>query len=138
MILWCMPCNKAVDARQTNGSEIYPHRMDLHHLIFYKCLCGANVGCHKNTSTPMGSLADAKLKKERMAAHKAFDDIYKTGKMTRGESYAWLSEKLGIASKECHIGMFNAEQCKQVVQVANEFNDKHIEQWLIEIGYVPD
>lgn len=37
--------------------------------------------------------------------------------MERKEAYKWLASHLGIDGKDCHIGMFSEEQCKEVQQV---------------------
>lgn len=40
----------------------------------WACLpCAAWVGCHKGTTQPLGRLANAELRKAKMAAHAAFD-----------------------------------------------------------------
>lgn len=104
-------------ARLVTGKEIYSHRADLHALPIYACLpCGAHVGCHPGTTRPLGRLANAELRKAKMAAHAAFDPIWKSGQMKRKQAYRWLAEQLGIAVNDCHIGEFEADMCKRVVE----------------------
>lgn len=99
------------------GREIYPYRSDLYEKKYYRCKpCGAYVGCHAGTIKPLGRLANAELRKAKMAAHAAFDPIWKTCIMKCGSAYAWLSDKLGINKENCHIGMFNVELCERVVE----------------------
>lgn len=126
----CPYCNAA--AKLVNGSVIYPHRRDLYEKQFWQCKpCDAYVGCHKpnvgygNGSRPLGRLANAELRKAKSMAHAFFDPIWKDGLKKRGSAYAWLAEKLGIDSKDCHIGMFDVEQCKRVVAACKEFNNEH-------------
>ena len=121
MIIWCTTCNCVVEARKTDGSEIYPHRKDLKELIFYKCTCNSTIGCHKDTDKPMGTLANDKLKKARIVAHKEFDDLFKNGYMSRKKAYEWLSDKLNISKDNCHIGMFNIEECNLVVSAVYDY-----------------
>ena len=112
----CDYCNIAT--RLAKGSEIYPHRPDLSSLNFYICdSCGAYVGCHKNGDgkRPLGRVANEKLRKAKSKAHAAFDPIWKSGKMTRGAAYSALAKSMGIYKEQCHIGMFNVEQCEYVV-----------------------
>lgn len=112
----CDYCNIAT--RLAKGSEIYPHRPDLSSLNFYLCdSCGAYVGCHKNGDgkRPLGRVANEKLRKAKSKAHAAFDPIWKSGKMTRGAAYSALAKSMGIYKEQCHIGMFNVEQCEYVV-----------------------
>jgi hypothetical protein len=52
-----------------------------------------------------------------MAAHDAFDPLWKEGRMKRKEAYKWLSERMGLHVNDTHIGMFDADQCRRVVGV---------------------
>lgn len=115
----CPYCNK--EARLVTGDVIYPHREDLYEKYFYLCSdCYAYVGCHPETEKPLGRLADAELRKTKMFAHKFFDAIWKSGKMRRKEAYNWLADKLKIKVENCHIGMFDVETCKRVIEICNE------------------
>lgn len=35
----------------------------------------------------------------------------------RNKSYLWLSNQLNIPHEVCHIGMFDVEDCKRVVEL---------------------
>lgn len=89
--------------------------------------CDAYVGCHPGTSKPLGRLADKRLRNAKMAAHKAFDPIWRTPsisrtpKQMRAIAYRWLAEQLGVKPKHCHIGWFDAETCERVVEVCEKF-----------------
>jgi hypothetical protein len=65
-----------------------------------------------------------------MKAHAAFDPIWQNRfrikskldpkykqAMARGGRYKKLAEAMGMSMKECHIGMFDVEQCKRVVEI---------------------
>ena len=89
--------------------------------------CDAYVGTHANNE-PLGSLANAELRKMRTIAHKAFDPLWQT-KMkqskcskskARGDGYKWLAQKLKIDIKNCHIGKFYLNQCKRVVEICTK------------------
>ena len=102
------------------GKDLYPHRPDLYQVKAWECKpCKASVGCHKNSkkNAPLGRLANTELKKLKMAAHSAFDPLWKSGRYGRKAAYKMLAGKLGIEFKDCHIGMFNEEMCKKVIQV---------------------
>lgn len=100
------------------GDVVYPHRGDLRNKPFYLCgPCKAWVGCHPGTTTPLGRLADAGLRKAKSAAHAAFDPFWRSGKMSRGTAYAKLGDELGIPREEVHIGMMDAERCRRVVEI---------------------
>lgn len=115
----CPYCNtKSVLVK---GDKIYPYRYDLYNLNFYYCDNGhspAYVGCHKGTIKPLGRLADTELRKAKSEAHKAFDPIWRNGFMRRGDAYSWLAKVMGVSKKDCHIGMFDVDQCKKVKRLA--------------------
>lgn len=120
----CPYCDKA--SRLVGGSHLYPHRPDLFGKKFWVCDdCSAWVGCHPpkkeggmgDGTMPLGRLANAELRKAKSAAHAAFDPLWRSRRMRRSEAYSWLAEKLGISGANCHIGMFDVDQCKAVVAV---------------------
>lgn len=78
--------------------------------------CDSFVGCHRSTGLPKGTLANAELREARKQAHAAFDPLWREQHWNRREAYAWLSRTLSIQPKDCHIGMFNVEQCRAVVR----------------------
>lgn len=85
--------------------------------------CGAWVGCHKGTDRPLGRLANADLRRLKIAAHAAFDPLWRRGLFDRGGAYAWLSDQMGLDIKDTHIGMFNEDQCVRVIQASDWFID---------------
>ena len=100
------------------GREIYPRRPDLWKKQFWRCgPCGAHVGCHPNTESPMGRLANAELRSWKVRVHSLFDPLWQGGSMTRPEAYRWLAEVLGITTAECHVGMFDVARCKLAVAI---------------------
>lgn len=115
--IYCCACKGSVDARLTDGAEIYPHRRDLKSIPFWRCdTCGGFVGCHykakKDKTQPLGVIATAEVKKARMQLHAALDPLWKSGKLTRRELYQKLSDKLGY---EYHTGGIRSiEEAQQV------------------------
>ena len=79
--------------------------------------CGAYVGTHKNSPThaPLGRLANAELKLWKMKAHVAFDYTWQSGKMSRKQAYAKMAEVMNMTKAEAHIGKFDVEECKRLV-----------------------
>lgn len=109
------------DAELVTGKVIYPHRADLFSKKFWNCTsCNAYVGCHPNTTKPLGRLANAELRKAKQQAHAAFDPLWKSRQMKRKQAYAWLAEKMGIAVQNCHIGMMDVQECKAIVSILQE------------------
>ena len=112
----CPYCGKLTDL--VSGDVIYKKRPDLKELNFYLCeACDAYVGTHKGTQKPLGSPANKELREWRSLAHFYFDDQWKSGKVSRSCAYHELASKMGISKPDCHIAMFNIEQCKQVVKM---------------------
>ena len=115
----CPYCSEP--AQLVTGQVIYPHRSDLWSKKFWHCAKDeAYVGCHGSSQNPLGRLANAELRGAKMRAHAAFDPIWREGSMTRTEAYVWLSKELGIPGNECHIGMFDADRCKRVVEACRD------------------
>lgn len=114
----CPYCSKP--SVLVGGLAIYPRRKDLAHKNFYQCSpCEAYVGCHQDTTEPLGRLSNAELRDAKMKAHAAFDPNWQSRKMARVHAYRLLSKNLGIHIDECHIGMFDVETCSKVVAICN-------------------
>lgn len=106
-------------AKLVGGKVIYPRLEHLHGKKLWHCKpCGAWVGCHDGTTKPLGRLANYELRRAKMAAHAAFDPLWKDqgpNGLKRGDAYAWLAKELSVPVSECHIGMFDESQCRAVV-----------------------
>jgi len=125
MLFICCPyCFNPADL--VNGEILYPKRHELHTSYFWYCeQCNAYVSCHKNSTEPLGNLANGYLRKLRVIAHKNFDKIWQNNStITRKVAYDLLSEKLNIPPDNCHIGMFDVKTCKKVINICtnNELN----------------
>ncbi|MFA8451791.1 MAG: zinc-finger-containing protein [Bacteroidales bacterium] len=91
------------------------------HGAFYRCKpCNAYVGTHRDTTNALGRLANAGLREAKMAAHDAFDKLWKEGDMDRKTAYKYLSGRLSIPVQYTHIGYFSVATCKQVVLISEE------------------
>lgn len=62
-----------------------------------------------------------KVKKLRFEAHNHFDVLWKEGYMSRKDAYIWLSKKLGIPLKNCHIKNFNIDMCYKVIRICKKY-----------------
>ena len=120
----CPYCGKATEF--VDSKEVYTVNFGM----IYLCRdCQAWVGVHEGTNKALGRLANAELREWKMLAHKWFDPIaidglinqiypvFITGMSTREKAYLWLSKEMGIKKQFCHIGMFDVEECKQVVSI---------------------
>lgn len=121
----CRYCEEQVPLLRI-GQPGYPYQRD-YGPIWVCVKDQAWVGCHPGTETPLGGLANAELRQAKIAAHAAFDPLWKAkmerDNCTKGQArragYKWLAKEMGIPWKLCHIGYFNLEECARVVEICN-------------------
>lgn len=97
--------------------------------IYHCAPCKAWVGVHRGTTNALGRLADDDLRYWKKEAHRCFDAIWQR-KLENGFSkfnartalYKWLSEQMGIEKQYTHIGMFNIEQCRWVIELCKNYH----------------
>ena len=79
------------------ASEIFhdPKQKGYVYVCSHYPACDAYVSVHPGTKTPMGSLANAALRKQ---------------------AYYWLSDKLGTDPAHTHIAQFGDYRCEQVIR----------------------
>lgn len=119
----CPYCNKLSEL--VKGDVVYSHRPDLYNKSFYIChSCDAYVGCHPNSTRPLGRLANKRLRALKSVAHVSFDPFWKEHLMHRREAYAKLAQEMNIPIESCHIGMFNEEQCEEVARICRNWKTK--------------
>lgn len=123
MILYCCGCVKDVEARLTNGNEIYRHRNDLRKLPFWICdTCKNFVGCHyktNNPTQPLGSIATKELKNARKYIHAILDPIWQSKKISRKKLYARISEKVGYKYHTAEIRTL--DQAREIYKIIRDF-----------------
>lgn len=78
--------------------------------------CDAYVGVHKGTDKPLGRLANPELRTWKKKCHALIDPLWKTGKMTRQDVYKLIQTTMGMTSEEAHVGKFDVEDCKKLIQ----------------------
>lgn len=76
--------------------------------------CDAYVGVHRGTRRPLGTMANAELRRARSRAHAAFDPVWRG---RRADGYKWLAATLGLCLDACHISMMGPALCERVVEV---------------------
>lgn len=115
-----------------DSSEIYN---GISYGKIYLCRkCQAYVSCHKGTETAMGSVANAELRRLRHLAHEWFDALWQNKlKKSRYNAYSWLSLRLGMNKNYTHMGLFDEEDCKRVIEIASEYIKTHNPQLWDEI-----
>ena len=139
----CAECNRT--PVQTTGRVIYPHRPDLWHKFFYRCSCGAYVGCHPDTEDPLGRPAGPELRKARGQVHKVLDRIWMSapkdyapgGKlspqqirsMARKRTYRYLGARMGLSEDDCHTAMFDLDQCRNAYRLLLSVTYADVRHW---------
>jgi hypothetical protein len=76
-----------------------------------------------STSTP----ADLETRAARMEAHSYFDRVWEAEDApgARKRAYTALAAYMGLPGSEVHIGMFNVEQCRQVVEFCQSLKESN-------------
>jgi len=122
----CCGCSKKVEARLTNGAEIYPHRRDLAGLPFWRCdTCRNYVGCHHKTqdrTRPLGNIPTPELRNARQHIHAILDPLWKSRAISRSEAYAWLTVRIGWKYHTANIKTVDEARAiyRHVVDLKNE------------------
>lgn len=67
----------------------------------------------------------SELARARQAAHRAFDPLWQSGKMTRSNAYTDLARRLNLTKAECHMVLFDVATCRRVVEMflTDDFED---------------
>lgn len=91
--------------------------------------CNSYVGTHKHSLKPLGRLANKELRALKIEAHKYFDTIWRYRRnqgfrKARSNGYKWLSEQLGLTIEDTHIGLFDIETTKKVIELCKPYYDK--------------
>lgn len=127
MNLICPYCNSNV--KLENSLKIYGKDYGLVYICEKYPVCDSYVGCHPGSKKPLGRLADKQLRIWKSNAHAYFDWLWKkkikkekcSKRYARTKAYSWLSKQLNIDPKDCHIGMFDIELCKRVIEICKPY-----------------
>jgi len=115
----CPYCGKPVVYRSAEG--IYKEKGE--DTMLYVCAgypkCDSYVRVHKGTKLPVGTMADRKLRALRRKAHFHFDQLHKSGLMSRQDAYQWLSALLDAPLSEAHIGKLGEYYCNLVISASD-------------------
>ena len=113
------------------GKEVYPHRKDLYSKKFYRCITHTDtfVGCHPNTTKPLGVPAPPELRKLRSQVHRLFDPIWKNDSETsRAKAYKWFSKQMALPPSITHVGMFDKAQCLKAIVLLEQYHEDEKEK----------
>ena len=96
------------------NKEKYGRNYGKSYMCYYCAEHDTYVGCHNNTRQPLGTMADAELRKLRMAVHAKIDPLWRSGDHRRKDVYKALSKQLGY---QYHTGESTKETCRQVLEL---------------------
>lgn len=123
MLIFCCGCDKEVEARLTNGNEIYRHRNDLHKLSFWICdTCKNFVGCHhktRNRTQPLGCISTPQIKNARKHIHSILDPLWQSKKYSRKEIYSKISADIGYKYHTAEIRTI--EEARKIYAVIRKY-----------------
>jgi len=101
-----------------NNEEIYGRSYGEWPWVYQCQQCEAYVGIHPFTNIPLGTLADGPTRQARKRCKEPFENLHRSGRMTRREAYQQLADKMGIPVERCHFGWFDIDQCNQAAEAA--------------------
>ena len=124
----CQYCGGTVVLRSADG--IY--RDNPNHTMLYVCSnyphCDAYVRTHPGTNIPVGTLANRKLRMLRNEAHHQFDQLYRSGIMSKQDAYLWLADLLQMPLSKAHIGYLGEYYCNEVIAESKKLLDMYQKQ----------
>ena len=81
--------------------------------------CGARIGVHKGTNIPLGAPAIGETSRLRIEVHREIERLVASG-LSKSSVYRILQRKMGLSEQATHAGKFNAEQCRQAMDLLKE------------------
>jgi ssDNA-binding Zn-finger/Zn-ribbon topoisomerase 1 len=92
---------------------------------FYGCQDYPETGCKgsvgsKPDGTPIAVPVSMNEKEARINATENFERLWKSGKMDRANSLAWLCNKMNCSRSEAYIARFNIQQCEALIYFINK------------------
>jgi hypothetical protein len=118
MVSSCPYCGGRV--KLVNNREIYSKSVGDWPFAFACQNCDAYCSVHADTDLPMGTLANAELRKLRSTGKQLFTELVVKLKAHRATVYATLAVAMNIPKSSCHWGWFTVEQCHQAIKIVNE------------------
>ena len=120
----CPYCGGSVVFRSADG--IYQDNR--RNMMLYVCShypkCDAYVRTHAGTKIPVGSMANHELRALRKTAHHYFDQLYKSGFMSKDDAYYWLASIIDAPLSYAHIGYLSEYYCKQVIEQSKAYLER--------------
>jgi hypothetical protein len=120
----CVECGG--QGKMASGESLFPKRPERHGRMFFACVCGAWVSCHKGTAIPAGRPGSDATRKLRHLAHEALDALWRRDGSTpvatghaRAKAYKWLSRELGLPERQTHLGWMGPDHLRRVIELCS-------------------
>lgn len=81
--------------------------------------CNASLIAGQN-GKPMGVPVTKETRQWRRRAHTVFDQLWRSGVVTRSSAQRWLAKQLGIPTNRCHFGYMEKAMLEKVVRLCDE------------------
>lgn len=105
------PCGH--EAVWVENKEIYGKNIGESWMCYLCKICGNYVGCHQNTRTPLGKLADEETRLMRREIHKIIDRWWRSKSKTRREVYRDMEDRFG---KPFHVGDLDKDMARKILE----------------------
>lgn len=120
----CPYCGGTLVLRSADG--IYHNNKN--NTMLYVCAhypqCDAYVRTHPGTTIPVGTPANRELRALRNEAHHHFDQLYRSGLMSKQDAYLWLASLLQAPLSQAHIGYLGEYYCTQVIKESRKLLER--------------
>ena len=130
--IYCCGCASMVEARLTNGKEIYAHRPDLWGKPFWLCdSCGGYVGCHNNHPkkskrfNPIGTIPTPQIRQLRNQIHNLLDPLWQQHIFSRHSIYKKLAVVVGKTYHTAELSSVN--DCHKIINYLVD-----LRQWAVK------
>lgn len=112
----CPYCGSSVVYRSADGIYHDNSKNTMLYVCSHYPECDSYVRVHQGTNIPVGSMANHELRTLRRTAHYYFDQLYRSGYMTKQDAYQWLADLISAPISQAHIGYLGDYYCKQVIE----------------------
>lgn len=120
---YCGGVIRCIPARKVYGKAT--NRLKMQGQWLYQCQnYNARVGCHRDSKRPLGNVANEVLRLKRVETHQVFDAFWQRQGMTRTAAYKWLAERMELPEERAHIGGFEMDQCRKLVDICTGLDGK--------------
>lgn len=131
----CPYCGSKVVYRSADGIYHDNSRGTMLYVCSKYPECDAYVRVHEGTNIPVGTMADYKLRTLRRTAHYYFNQLYKTGAMSKQAAYQWLAYVICAPLSQAHIGYLGEYYCQQVVEKSRQLLEDKNSNKFKSFGY---